>query len=156
MMPTRPSRQESYSEIDRFNVYLDKLEQFFRFLNLPEKAEDVKELHSTSPTYIDLAVIGQFKAGKSSFINSILKDSILPTGVVPVTSVITRIQYGDVPSVLLKYIDGHSDTINIESLSEYCSEKYNPSNRKRIDTIDIFHPSLKDHKDIRIVDTAGS
>lgn len=45
-------------------------------------------------TYLDVAVLGQFKAGKSSFLNSLLQQKILPTGDLPVTSVITRIHYG--------------------------------------------------------------
>jgi ribosome biogenesis GTPase A len=43
---------------------------------------------------IDVAVLGQFKAGKSSFLNSLIGQQILPVGVIPVTTTITRIQYG--------------------------------------------------------------
>lgn len=41
-----------------------------------------------------LAVIGLFKRGKSSLINALLRQSILPSGVVLLTSVITRLSYG--------------------------------------------------------------
>ncbi len=47
---------------------------------------------------IDVAILGQFKAGKTSFINSLIGSSVLPVGVIPVTTVITRItrvQYGE-------------------------------------------------------------
>ena len=44
---------------------------------------------------VDVAVFGRFKAGKSSFLNHLLSKSILPVGVVPVTAVVTRIQYGE-------------------------------------------------------------
>ena len=37
---------------------------------------------------IDGAILGQFKAGKSSFINSLIEKDILPVGVTPVTTVV--------------------------------------------------------------------
>ena len=42
---------------------------------------------------IGVAVLGRFKAGKSSFLNDFLGRGILPVGV-PVTAVVTEIRYG--------------------------------------------------------------
>lgn len=39
---------------------------------------------------IDVAILGQFKAGKSSFINSLIMQDVLPVGVIPVTTVLSR------------------------------------------------------------------
>jgi GTP-binding protein EngB required for normal cell division len=155
-MSAKSSFLEPRIEITRFRLYLERLDHFYQVLNLPEKSDGIKQLAgSISPAFIELAIIGQFKAGKSSFINSILNDSVLPTGIVPVTSVITRIQYGDHPEIIIKFLDGHVQTIKVENLFEYCSEKSNPGNIKRIDVIDVFHPSLKEYKNLRIVDTPG-
>ena len=43
---------------------------------------------------IDVAVFGRFKAGKSSFLNSLAGRTVLPIGVVPLTAVVTRLRYG--------------------------------------------------------------
>ena len=43
-----------------------------------------------------LAVLGQFKRGKSSLMNAIIGHEILPTGVLPLTSAITVLKYGPV------------------------------------------------------------
>jgi GTPase SAR1 family protein len=43
---------------------------------------------------ITIAILGRFKAGKSSFINHFIGRSILPVGVVPVTTVVTEIRFG--------------------------------------------------------------
>ena len=40
-----------------------------------------------------VAVIGQFKRGKSAVANSILRDKILPVGIVPITSAVTKVAY---------------------------------------------------------------
>jgi ABC-type uncharacterized transport system ATPase component len=41
-----------------------------------------------------LVVLGQFKRGKSTFINALLGEAILPTAIVPLTSVVTILRYG--------------------------------------------------------------
>jgi len=50
-----------------------------------------------------LAVLGQFKRGKSTFINAILEDEILPTGVVPLTSAVLTIHYAPEVSIEVTY-----------------------------------------------------
>jgi ribosome biogenesis GTPase A len=55
---------------------------------------------------IDVAILGQFKAGKSSFINSLTRQNVLPVGVIPVTTVITRLHYGDEPKAVVTDFDG--------------------------------------------------
>ncbi len=42
----------------------------------------------------NLVVLGQFKRGKSTFINALLGESILPTAIMPLTSVVTILRYG--------------------------------------------------------------
>ncbi len=43
---------------------------------------------------VDVAVLGQFKAGKSSFLNGLIGRAIVPVDVLPSTAVVTRIGYG--------------------------------------------------------------
>ena len=38
---------------------------------------------------LNLVILGQFKRGKSTFINALLGEAILPTAIVPLTSVVT-------------------------------------------------------------------
>ena len=42
---------------------------------------------------LNIAVLGRFKAGKSSFLNHLLGRPLLPVGVIPVTSVVTEIEW---------------------------------------------------------------
>ncbi len=41
-----------------------------------------------------LAVLGQFKRGKSTFLNAFLGEALLPTSVVPLTAIPTFVEYG--------------------------------------------------------------
>lgn len=66
-----------------------------------------------------VAVVGEFKRGKTSFINALLRKEILPADVVPATATINRITYGDLPSSYIHWNDGRpEEKIEIDQLSE--------------------------------------
>src|SRR5919205_3785876 len=58
---------------------------------------------------LSIAVIGRFKAGKSSFLNSFLQREVLPVGVVPVTTVITEIAYGPTERATVHFQSGEME-----------------------------------------------
>ncbi|NWF70620.1 MAG: dynamin family protein [Chloroflexi bacterium] len=45
-----------------------------------------------------VVVIGEFNAGKSSFINALLGEELLPMGITPTTEAIELIRYGEIPT----------------------------------------------------------
>ncbi len=126
----------------------------FHIVSLNRQIEVCEGLARENPI-IDVAILGQFKAGKSSFINSLIGESILPVGVIPVTTVITRIASGSRQSAYLTYSDGAREEIEIGKLDEYISEAKNPSNEKNVNFVDIELPSLEAFPGIRLVDTPG-
>jgi len=126
----------------------------FSILSLNRQIESCENLLVQNPP-IDVAILGQFKAGKSSFINSLIGKSILPVGVIPVTTVITRLQYGEKERVVVRYFDGRTSEIGINDIGTFTSEAENPSNQKNVEMVDIELPSLKDYAGLRLVDTPG-
>jgi hypothetical protein len=50
-----------------------------------------------------LAVLGQFKRGKSTLLNALISEPILPVSVIPLTAVPTFIHFGSVPTIRVKY-----------------------------------------------------
>lgn len=105
--------------------------------------------------YIDVAVLGQFKAGKSSFLNSFLNQLILPVGDIPVTAVITRISYGPQEEITVTFTDGAKKEIARQELKDYVSETDNPGNNKNVALVDVALPALERLQNIRLVDTPG-
>jgi len=105
--------------------------------------------------YLDVLVLGQFKAGKSSFINHLLSNDLLPTGVLPVTAIITRISYGIEPEAGVNHFDGSHQPVAINRLSEFISESENPENNKEVSVVDVFLPAMKLLHPVRLVDTPG-
>src|SRR5271170_1431446 len=78
---------------------------------------------------LHLAVLGQMKRGKSSFINALMGAEILPTGVLPVTAVITEIKYGLTPEAIIRFTTGTREQVDLGALANYITESGNPGNK---------------------------
>ena len=105
--------------------------------------------------YLDVAVLGQFKAGKSSFLNAYLGNNLLPVGDIPVTSVVSRIRYGEQEKATITFLGGNTRVIGPEAIADYVSESGNPGNIKQVQLLDLETPALHNIKALRLVDTPG-
>lgn len=66
-----------------------------------------------------LPFIGRFSAGKSTLINALIKDKVLPTARVETTAALTRINYSSTPKADLFFSDGSIKELNISEISDY-------------------------------------
>jgi GTP-binding protein EngB required for normal cell division len=104
---------------------------------------------------LDVAVLGQFKSGKSSLLNAVLGESIFPVGAVPVTTVITRAAAGPTRSVRVTYEDGSAEEVAPTRLADFVTEAGNPGNRRHVAVVDVFTPAMGHWPGVRLVDTPG-
>jgi GTP-binding protein EngB required for normal cell division len=104
---------------------------------------------------IDVGIFGRFKAGKSSFLNLLSSRPVLPVGVTPVTTVVTRLRYGFHERAEIRYADGRRENVPVESVKSFISEAENPGNIKKVLSALIELPSLKAYPYLQFVDTPG-
>jgi hypothetical protein len=78
-----------------------------------------------------LAVVGEFKRGKSTLINALIGADLLPVGALPVTTVGTCVELADSLNVIVDFLDGRQIRISPESIAEYVTERGNPGNECR-------------------------
>jgi GTP-binding protein EngB required for normal cell division len=126
----------------------------FHLVSLKRHLEACEGLLTQNPL-IDVAVLGQFKAGKSSFLNSLIGKPILPVGVTPVTTVITRLQFGQRERAITTHFDGTVGEVDFSDVETFTSETKNPANERNVEVVDIELPSLKEYAGLRLVDTPG-
>jgi small GTP-binding protein len=104
----------------------------------------------------NLVVVGRFSRGKTSLMNAILATDRLPTGIVPLTSVITTVSYGSKEQVVLKYDNRILDkAIPIAELSQYITQQGNPGNIQKIRIAEIQLPAEILRRGFNFVDTPG-
>jgi GTP-binding protein EngB required for normal cell division len=108
---------------------------------------------------IAVALLGRFKAGKSSFLNHFIGRGAsagpLPTGVVPITAVIAEIRYGAREAARVHRHDGSDLEIPLDRIGGYISERENPRNAKQVDLITMELPELRRFRGLKFVDTPG-
>lgn len=102
-----------------------------------------------------VACVGQFKRGKSTFLNALLGDEVLPVGMVPVTAAITVISHGPRRGARVRFLDGSSIPITWSEVHEYIAEEQNPANAKQVAAVEIFWPSPVLADGLCLVDTPG-
>ena len=101
-----------------------------------------------------IAVIGQFKRGKSALSNRILGSDVLPVGIVPITSAVTRVTYGE-PKAEIHYLNGVVQPVDFQDLHTYISEQENKDNELGVAEVDIQSQSEFLSHGFAFVDTPG-
>jgi ribosome biogenesis GTPase A len=112
---------------------------------------------------LQLAVLGQFKRGKSTFINALLGASLLPTGVIPLTAVPTFITWRRAPRITIRFNNGTApEEFEVQDADEnrkilfrFVAEEANPENRLAVERVDLFYPSDILADGTVIIDTPG-
>lgn len=127
-------------------------------------AERLAGLHSRLlQERLHLAVLGQFKRGKSTFINAILGAPVLPTAVVPLTAVAIFIAWGPEPVARVLFNgDRTPETIRSDDaqsirhfLSQFVAEEQNPQNRLRVRRAELYYPAPILGNGTVLIDTPG-
>ncbi len=113
------------------------------------------EALSGEDSSLDVAVLGQFKSGKSSLLNAVLGEAVFPVGAIPVTAIITRAADGPERVVRVTRQDGSVEEVAPDRLAEFVTEAGNPENRRRVAVVDVFTPSMSDLRGVRLVDAPG-
>ena len=103
----------------------------------------------------NLVIVGQFKRGKSTLANCFIRKALIPSGVVPLTSLITEIRAGDKEEIEVHHKNGKITREPAGRISSFVTETENPKNRKNIEKIVLFCRSDFIGKGIVLIDTPG-
>lgn len=104
----------------------------------------------------NLVVAGRFSRGKTTLINVLLGTDRLPTGILPLTSVITSVAYGSCERVRIELETGAIGfEVPMEQLAEYVTERGNPGNARRVRAARVELPAEILRRGFHIVDTPG-
>lgn len=120
---------------------------------LLERSRELQERLASGRLH--LAVLGQFKRGKSSLINALLGAEVLPQGVLPVTLIPIFLRSGSRPEIQVVFEDGRTEIHPPASLKDFVSEIENPRNQKGVQQVDVSYPSPLLRQGIVLIDTPG-
>ena len=112
---------------------------------------------------LQLAVLGQFKRGKSTLLNALLGEEILPTSVLPLTAIPTYLNWGDTRKARVIFQDGRSPVDYVADdpaalrkfLAHYVTEQENPENQRGVTRVEVEHPAEILARGVVLIDTPG-
>ena len=135
---------------------LERLESFARDVrlesSLPLIAGVLKRLRSHRFT---VAVVGEFRTGKSTFVNALLGSELVPTDVVPTTATLNRITYGLDKRAEVRFKDGSAKPIGVADLSAFVTKQADRTLLASIDEVIVFDSSPYLMNGVDLVDTPG-
>lgn len=139
---------------------LEKCKKAYELLSGDEAcrgyAEQVAQLiDKLENNAMTVSIIGQFKRGKSSLSNAILEDTILPVGIVPITSAVTKVVYSEKKSAHVHFKNGAVEEVGLDELSRYISEQENKGNELGVEMVVLGAPSKFLQDGMEFVDTPG-
>lgn len=102
---------------------------------------------------VQMVVVGEFKRGKSTLINALIGADLLPSGVVPLTSVVTELRGGRQAAMTVRLASGEAIDAPLSMLASYVTETANPRNAKGVRDVLLSVPSLD--PGMHLVDTPG-
>ena len=142
---------------------LKQVKSFCQKLELTETEKRVNDVLSRKEQeFFSIAVIGEFKRGKSTLINALLGKEILPADVAPCSATLNRITFGPKPEVRVIYKSKDQfpeviETVPIEGLSDYVT-KLTPESEKTAQDVKeaiVYYPVKYCRDNADIIDTPG-
>lgn len=102
-----------------------------------------------------LVILGEFKRGKSTFVNALLGEPLLPTAIVPLTAIPTIIYYQEKQGAQAVFLNGQTQDIRVDEIPQFVTEKENPANQKLVREVRVGHPNSFLQRGVILVDTPG-
>lgn len=102
-----------------------------------------------------VACVGQHKRGKSTLLNALLGEPLLPMGIVPLTSVATVVRHGAARRARVKLRARGWVDVDPAALAEFVTEERNPGNAKEVLGAEVFLPHAALEPGMCLVDTPG-
>jgi len=103
-----------------------------------------------------LAVIGQFSRGKTTLMNALLGEAYLPTGALPMTSVVTTVRYGTRARALVR---SHTASLPVEvpvaEVGRFVAQASAERTRMQVASVEVEIPAELLRLGFEFVDTPG-
>lgn len=105
--------------------------------------------------FYTIVVVGEFKHGKTTFVNALLGDDILPVDVTPTTAAIHVLMWGEEKKLEIVKRNGEKEekALNRQSLNDYVASQ--PFNPNEINHLKCIYPSELLKNRVVLVDTPG-
>lgn len=151
--------QEDNPEEEDSGIYklMNKIKQFLLESKMNVLMDEWKRIYRGMHSYgFTVAVVGEFSRGKSTLINKILGQEILPVGNLPTTAMLTKIAYGLKPGIEYCHKNGQREFLPLENESwdKLVADPFG-SSPEGIVKVELPQDWLRE-REVQMIDTPGA
>ncbi|MBD5146741.1 MAG: dynamin [Ruminococcus sp.] len=137
---------------------LIQLKEYSEDIGLVHTAKSIGEtVEKVANDHFEVAIVGEFKRGKSTLINALLGQEVLPADVLPATATLNRVTYSETPYVMVEYKDGGTERVDINKLADYVTKLSYESELKAetVKQATVYYDTSFCRNNVDIIDTPG-
>ena len=153
------ARYISYQNmVTQVNTGLVQMQKIALEMNLEETAKQLENSRKKlEARKFAVGILGEFKRGKSTVINSLLEKEIMPADILPTSATMNRVTYDMQPHVKLKMRDGSVMEIGIDELPNYVTklDEEKEAQAAKVEEAVVYYPCKFCQNGVDIVDTPG-
>lgn len=114
-----------------------------------------KVLRAFSEKRFSVGVVGEFSRGKSTLINKMFEKKVVPVGVLPTTTVVTKISYGDIDKAMMVMPNGMVKEMPFDE-EKISNEMANFTENQLVGCLHLrVNDSRLRQVDVELIDTPG-
>ena len=144
-------KQTKHKIIER----LRQLTEIADSVGMSSLAEDIQQtrIPKLEQERFHLVVLGEFNHGKTTFVNALLGDDVLPTGITPTTAAINHVVWAPAKRAKVVLMDGETVDLVPESLADWVTVRGNRA--KDVRFVELGYPADMLREGVTLVDTPG-
>lgn len=159
MQITSNERYSNYqADVIKISDCLGSLIEICDELKLENKKSDlILDKEKLTNRIFSVGIMGEFKRGKSTLINSLLGKEIIPADVIPTSATLNYIRWGTDPKATVFFKNGKSKEIDINELSNYVTKLTAESEKtaENVSNATVYYPCAFCQNNVEIIDTPG-
>ena len=92
-------------------------------LEMAEQEKSLEQVRDRLQNHIfSVGIMGEFKRGKSTVINALLEQPIVPADILPCSATLNYVRWSPEKRAEIHFIDGNVKTVPVEELSKYVTK----------------------------------
>ena len=127
-------------------------------LLLDSHVSGLQELQEKLTNHVfSVGIMGEFKRGKSTVINALLGQEIVPADIAPCSATLNYIRWGTTKSGVIHFKDGSSEVVEVDELSNYITKITAESEEmsEKVEDAVVYYPCSFCQNGVQIIDTPG-
>ena len=137
---------------------ITRLDSVCRHMSMAAQADELDSISRRLNEHVfSVGIMGEFKRGKSTVINALLGQEIVPADIIPCSATLNYVRWDAEKHAQVNFKDGRSVTVPVEELSNYVT-KITTESAKTAEDVDnavVYYPCTFCQNGVQIVDTPG-